>query len=1064
MSVRIRLLGGFQVTVGETGVPESAWVRRPATALVKLLALAPGHRLHREQVLEALWPRLPVESTVPRLHKAAHYARRAIGANDAVTLRQDQVRLLPDRDVEVDVGTFLSAGRRALAGHDPALAAQALELYGGPLLPEDPYEPWTEEPRAQVETVHRELLRVAERWEELVELDPADEEAQLAVARRHIDRGDPRAALRQLERLERAMSRELGAGPGQQVEALRQRLLRALAVPDPAPPTGTASQVASQAPAGARAKEGTRLVGRRRDGDRIRARLAAADRGQGGALVLRGPAGVGKSALLGLAEAAARRLGWRTCRGNASAVEWSWPYAPVLDALRNLCRAHPALLDGLDDAYREELDRALVGKELSWNGESAHQRLFVAAAELVRLAAAGRGLLLVVDDVHDADDASARLLHFLSRCAEQERALVLVAHRPALRPELRVSLADLGRSRDGTLDVEPLDEAATRRLVGAGFPGLDEEVVDEVWRVSGGIPFAALEAARVRAEGRREAVLPSLPAAVMTTLARLAVLGTEFTTDELLLLADGGDEEAYRHLEISTASLVVEPTECGHRFRHPLVREAVLDSLAAHERVAASRVVAERLAAAGAEPVRVAHHLVLAGTPAKAVPFVLRAVETAGALGAYRDALALVDAVVDHAGPGDRGHLLARRGDLLMALGDPGALAAYQQALPHTEGTTRRLVRARLARVACITGDLDTARSALAGLGSEGDRADAAIMLARGYVAQFSGDTDGAWDISSSARDLLDVLDVAEENWQLVDLVALQGLVAHQRGEWFERFRQEMHRTHGRERLAVTVFDAHLCVAEYLLYGPMPYEQVIDEAEELRRRAGRTGALRGIAFATALIGEAALLHGDLTTAERELAEAVALHREIDAPAGHAHSLQRLAEVRLRQGRPVEARELLEEAIPLARWTVISMHLLQRIYGSLIDAAPHPSTALAALDRAEATIGDQDHCQFCDVMLAVPAARACADAGDLPRARRYLALAESSAAHWDGTAWTGAVLEAAAHVARGEGRDDEARELLAQAGRLFGEAGHVHDAERCRATATRSLDVVETGHG
>ena len=96
--------------------------------------------------------------------------------------------------------------------------------------------------------------------------------------------------------------------------------------------------------------------------------------------------------------------------------------------------------------------------------------------------------------------------------------------------------------------------------------------------------------------------------------------------------------------------------------------------------------------------------------------------------------------------------------------------------------------------------------------------------------------------------------------------MGLQGLIAHQRGEWFERFRIELRRTRGKPRLATALFDAHLCVAEYLLYGPMPYGEVIELAEGLRRGLDQVGALRGVAFATSLIGEAALLMGDLERA------------------------------------------------------------------------------------------------------------------------------------------------------------------------------------------------------
>jgi tetratricopeptide (TPR) repeat protein len=230
----------------------------------------------------------------------------------------------------------------------------------------------------------------------------------------------------------------------------------------------------------------------------------------------------------------------------------------------------------------------------------------------------------------------------------------------------------------------------------------------------------------------------------------------------------------------------------------------------------------------------------------------------------------------------------------------------------------------------------------------------------------------------------------------------------------------------------------------------VPYPEVIAETEELRRRASEAGALRGVAFATALIGEAALLSGDLARAEQELLEAVELHRDIDATAGEAHSLQRLAEVRHAQGRRDEAQRLLNQALPLARWSVIASHLLQRIFGSLIATAADPTSARAMVDVAEATIGQSDGCRHCAVMLAVPAAIACADVGDLDGASRHLAVAEGSAARWEGAAWQAAVLEARAHLASARGRAEEAAALTSRAAGLFRAAGHVLDARRCES--------------
>jgi tetratricopeptide (TPR) repeat protein len=533
----------------------------------------------------------------------------------------------------------------------------------------------------------------------------------------------------------------------------------------------------------------------------------------------------------------------------------------------------------------------------------------------------------------------------------------------------------------------------------------------------------------------------------MRTFQRVALLGVTFSTDELLALTDGSEDDTYGQLELALTALVVEPTEGGFRFRHPLVRESLVEQLPPHERSRGHQRVAEALAALDRPPGQVAHHYLTAGLASRAVPYVVRAVEIAGALGAYRDALALVDGVREHAGPDHLPTLLARRGDLLMALGDPAAVAAYTDAARVTTGTLHRLVRARLGRAAAVGGDLETSRSALAGLQLEGDDADTSLLLAQGTLAYFSGDMETAEAVAQEARERLRGVD---DPWHLVDLVGLHGLLAHQRGEWFASFRTELRRTQGHDRLAGALFDAHLCVAENLLYGREPYTEIIDEAEQLRLRASQSGALRGVAFATALIGEAALMMGDLTRAETELLEAVALHADIDAVGGQAHSMQRLAEVRLAQGRDEEARRLLDEALLLARWSTIGMHLLQRIFGTLIVSAPDPVSARAMVDRAESTIGEPDQCWFCTVMLAVPAATACARVGDLEDAHRFLADASRSVSMWGESSWQAAVVEAQALVALAEGDLEAHRRLTREAAEAYAAVGHDRDAARLAA--------------
>ena len=344
-----------------------------------------------------------------------------------------------------------------------------------------------------------------------------------------------------------------------------------------------------------------------------------------------------------------------------------------------------------------------------------------------------------------------------------------------------------------------------------------------------------------------------------------------------------------------------------------------------------------------------------------------------------------------------------------------------------------------------LSGDLASAEEALAGLEPSGGPDDGAILLARGMLAYFSDDLDSADAAVQAARTM--ALAPGAPN-RLLDVITLQGMIAHNRGMWFDRLRRELRATTENAQLAATVFDSHLCVAEYLLYGPTPYAEVTALTRQLREQAERTGARRGVAFAMTVAGEAALLAGDLDAARADLTEAAALHAEMGADTGTAHTLQRLAEVELAAGDRPAAEQLLRRALPLARWSPLARHLLQRIYGTLISAAPDADAALAVVDEAAERLDEPFACIFCQVMIAVPASIACIEGGRLEEARAWLAQAERSAATWQGTAWQGAVAEARAHLARAEGDDAAAGRLLADAAKLFELAGQPLDAQRC----------------
>jgi DNA-binding SARP family transcriptional activator len=98
--IRITLFGGFSVRVGDSEVPERAWRLRKAKSLVKLLALAPERRVHRERVTELLWPERAPEAAANNFHQALYVARRALkaagGGPNVLPLRDDVLALHPD--------------------------------------------------------------------------------------------------------------------------------------------------------------------------------------------------------------------------------------------------------------------------------------------------------------------------------------------------------------------------------------------------------------------------------------------------------------------------------------------------------------------------------------------------------------------------------------------------------------------------------------------------------------------------------------------------------------------------------------------------------------------------------------------------------------------------------------------------------------------------------------------------------------------------------------------------------------------------------------------------------
>lgn len=241
MELRIELLGGFRVSADGRAVADDVWRRRKPAALLKMLALAPGNRLHREQVMDALWPEMDAASSA-NLRKAIHHARNAledVGPGSGALIRTDgDVVSLAAAGLSIDVELFrtsLAAARRA---RDVDEYRRAIALYRGELLPDDRYDDWAGGPRRELHVEFRaglaELAGLLEAGGDLdaatavvrrlVATEPTREESHVSLIRLYALAGRRSDALGQYEHLRRLLDEELGTEPGPETQQLFEEI------------------------------------------------------------------------------------------------------------------------------------------------------------------------------------------------------------------------------------------------------------------------------------------------------------------------------------------------------------------------------------------------------------------------------------------------------------------------------------------------------------------------------------------------------------------------------------------------------------------------------------------------------------------------------------------------------------------------------------------------------------------------------------------------------------------------------------------------------------------------
>ncbi|MGH9832196.1 MAG: ATP-binding protein [Blastocatellia bacterium] len=657
--LEIHLLGPFRIAVDGQPVEERQWARRKPKLLLKLLALQPHHQLHREQIIELLWPELDSEAAANNLHKTVHLARRALEpesdarAGSRFILTQDQqVMLRAPGELWIDLEAFEQRAAEALADGSVGAVEGALELYSGDLLPEDLYEDWAAARREHARQLYQELLarltqlyeaageyqRAIERLRVMLASDPTNEEAHRQMMRLYAQTGSRHQALRQYRECCKALRRELDAEPEPATLELHEQIVSGKLQPSaPASiPTGAEQDIDADA-AFAIAPPRTRLAGRQQELEQVKAHFGRALGGRGTTVLLGGEAGVGKTRLALEALERARQQGARLLVGACYEQEGQLPYGPFVEALARYARGQSqAVLADQLGAWAEPLARLVPIMAMKLGRAEAiraaripgdKQWLFAAVAGFFTRLAERGPVVLFLDDLHAADEDSLALMSHLARTAVSSRLLLM----GSFREEECGTTSTLGRLlatlyREGLaarINLNPLSAEESQTLIAEllGEGEVSSGLTEYIFSVAAGNPFftqemvrALLEQGRLERDGSRwvgpregAAVLPyELRDWVRVRLERCneleqkvlslaSVVGQEAAWQTVLAVSALPEAALLNATDRLLEARILDATTSGFRFHHPLVREIVYQQLSPARRAQMHGRVAEAI-------------------------------------------------------------------------------------------------------------------------------------------------------------------------------------------------------------------------------------------------------------------------------------------------------------------------------------------------------------------------------------------------------------------------------------------------------------------------------------
>jgi len=681
---------GVPLLVTEAGEQIRFRTRKHFALLIRL-AVEGGRKFSRDYLMDLLWPDVPAPRARHSLAQALTVLKEKVGREHLVVQRAS-IALVPGA-VDADV--------RRLDSCEAEIRGPFLDGFEVPGAVQ--FEQWKDEWRAKLMPRIRDCLvrqmdagrrtgdfaTVERHAQVLLDLDPLSEDAVRGLIEARAWVGDRTNALKAFGRFEARLAEELGAKPSTDLVRIAD-LLREGRRRTPQP----AGQVSERCE---RRFEAETLIGREREFSQLYDAWLEVRRGAPRIVVLVGDPGVGKTTLTNAFVSTCQMEGAAIARAQAYDAERELPFAVLAELIKQLTLQRA--IGGTDPEALSELTRISpeifsafpgVPKPVEWAAEVIPLRLADAFLKAVEAGTEESPLVLVVDDIHAADNASAAILHIIARKLPHTRLLLILTARSN---ELRTVAAPSALASDSsieamrTLELEPLSATAAEQLVAALVAKANGRIADvpvpRILLAGNGNPLALELLTKEWLAHGSSSLLSDLEALNTQPVANIGIpraIGAVFdrqirrldapTRAALDLAAVLGrrlaDLPLYQVVELSQAAAgealsrlkdegILREVQGGLEFRNELIRAQAYYAVAGPARRHLHRGVGEvlekrREEAGGSANLEVAWHFLRGGAPDRAASSAIRGAEAAISAGALIEAEQILEVLLREQG------------------------------------------------------------------------------------------------------------------------------------------------------------------------------------------------------------------------------------------------------------------------------------------------------------------------------------------------------------------------------------------------------------------------------